>query len=144
MRLRIPFLALLTVVTVVTGFRQDPWTRQVRRQLDAVRDEMNLGGFALTHDPFVGSLDEGEEEDLTVELDAGTEYYLIGACDEDCTDVDLALYAPSGGKLDEDVETDDFPVVRVKPARSGTYRVRASMASCSAEPCRYGVGVYGN
>lgn len=138
----IPFLLL--AVAVSTGFRQDPWVKQVREQLDAIRDEMNLSGFALTHTPFVGSLDDAEHEDLTVELEAGAEYYLMGACDEDCSDVDLALYNRSGGLVAEDVEEDDYPVLRLEPARAGTYTIRATMAACSEEPCRYGVGVYGN
>jgi hypothetical protein len=138
----VPFLLLVVVVS--TGFRQDPWAKQVREQLDAIRDEMNLGGFALTHTPFVGSLDDAEYEDLTVELEAGTEYYLMGACDEDCSDVDLALYNRSGGLVAQDVEEDDYPVLRLEPTRAGTYTIRATMAACSEEPCRYGVGVYGN
>ncbi|MEW5928137.1 MAG: hypothetical protein AB1941_11680 [Gemmatimonadota bacterium] len=141
-RALLPFLLLVVVVS--TGFRQDPWAKQVREQLDAILDEMNLSGFALTHDPFVGSLDDAESEDLTVELEAGTEYYLVGACDEDCSDVDLALYNRSGGLVGQDVEEDDYPVLHVEPARAGTYTIRATMAACSEEPCRYGVGVYGN
>lgn len=137
-------LALGLALVASTGFRQDPWARQVRDQLDAMRDQLNLSGFALTHSPFIGSLDDDETERLTVELQAGTEYYIIGACDTDCSDLDLRLFNRSGGKIDEDIEDDDYPVMHVTPARSGSYRVDATMATCSAEPCRYGVGVYGN
>jgi hypothetical protein len=31
----------------------------------------------------------------------------------------------------------------VTPSRSATYRVKVTMAKCSAEPCRFGVGVFG-
>ncbi len=137
-------LALGLVVVVSTGFGQDPWSRQVRQQLDVALDRMSVDGYALTHDPFIGSLGEGESEDLSLQLEAGVEYYIIGACDADCSDVDLALYDRSGAMIDRDIEEDDVPVLRVKPARSGTYRVEATMAACSSEPCRYGVGVYGD
>lgn len=136
-------LALGFTLAVSTGFRQDQWASQVRRQLDAVRDRMNLNGFALTHAPFIGQLDDSESETVQVQLDAGTEYYIIGACDNDCSDVDLQLRTRSGSVITQDIAADDYPVLRVTPARGGTYLVRATMAECSAEPCRFGIGVYG-
>ena len=137
-------LSLATAAAFGTGFVQDPWAQQVRRQLDEVRDRMNARGFARTHDPFVGSLNDGQAERLTVQLDAGTEYLIIGACDNDCSDLDLELYNRTGGMIAQDIQADDIPVLRVEPSRSGSYQVRAIMAECSREPCRYGVGVYGD
>jgi hypothetical protein len=32
----------------------------------------------------------------------------------------------------------------VSPSGSGTYRVEVRMATCSVEPCYFGVGVWGN
>jgi hypothetical protein len=41
------------------------------------------------------------------------------------------------------VEVDDYPVVEVVVTGSGTFRLEVGMADCAAEPCSYGVGVYG-
>ena len=91
-----------------------------------------------------GSLDAGDEETHSVSLQAGNRYMMVGACDNDCSDLDLRLYDPNDNQVDVDIELDDTPVVEVSPSRSGTYRVEAVMVSCSTEPCFYGVGVYGS
>ncbi|HKQ41084.1 MAG TPA: hypothetical protein VJT79_01285, partial [Pseudonocardia sp.] len=59
-------------------------------------------------------------------------------------DFDLRIYDPAGRMVDEDVLTDDTPVLEVSPSRTGTYTIRAIMTTCSSEPCRYGIGVYGS
>jgi hypothetical protein len=33
--------------------------------------------------------------------------------------------------------------VSVEPNRSGVFKVKVTMARCSAEPCRYGIGIFG-
>jgi hypothetical protein len=48
----------------------------------------------------------------------------------------------SGREVDKDVELDDYPAVSVSPERDERYTVRAIMAACKAEPCRYGFGVF--
>lgn len=123
---------------------QDPWLALVQEQLQAASSAVQSEGFASTHDVVTGRLAEGEAEEIEVELDAGIDYVVLGVCDQDCSDVDLVLRDPAGNVVDNDVATDDVPVVAVSPTRTGTYTVEVHMAACSAEPCRYGVAVYGN
>jgi hypothetical protein len=75
-------------------------------------------------------------------LNAGERYVVAAACDRDCSDVDLQLLSPAGWEIDSDFLSDDEPIVYATPARSGTYRIRVSMASCSVEPCEYFAGVF--
>ena len=56
--------------------------------------------------------------------------------------MDLRLYDPDGDEIDSDVGDDDWPVVKVASARSGTYTIKVVMASCSTDPCYYGVGAF--
>jgi hypothetical protein len=42
-----------------------------------------------------------------------------------------------------DLESDDVPLVQVTPLKGGTFRLRVIMATCTAAPCRYGIGVWG-
>jgi hypothetical protein len=122
---------------------QDEWTQQVRRMLQQAGHTFEERGYSMTHQIFTGSLNNRTNEFVTVRLDIGTAYALMGACDTDCSDLDLTLYDAAGNQVSQDVEMDDFPIVSVTPTRTGTYRVKVTMATCSAEPCRYGVGVFG-
>jgi hypothetical protein len=121
----------------------DQWSQQVVRLLNQAASMATDQGMRRTHSPYIGSLREGATSGHTLQLNRGTSYSLIGVCDNDCSDLDLRLFDSSGREVAADVLTDDTPVVNVTPRRSGTYTVRAIMTSCSSEPCRYGIGVYG-
>ena len=119
------------------------WERQVSDQLRRYGNVLSDKGYQLSHEIKTGSLGDDENEYFSLELDGGTSYALLGVCDEDCTDVDLRLFDADGNEVDSDVETDDYPVVEVRPGRSARYRVKVIMATCSTSPCFYGVGVFG-
>jgi len=135
---------LCTVAATTRAVAQDEWTRQVSRLLDAAAQTATSRGLSRTHQPFIGSLNERANEAHTLQLSAGTSYQIVGVCDNDCTDFDLRLYDPRGRMVAEDVLTDDTPVLSVTPGATGTYTLRAIMTTCSSEPCRYGIGVYGS
>ena len=135
--------SLFLTTTAAAPRQQDEWVAQVRRILQNYGRALESRGYSLTHNIFTGSLDKGENEFVSVRLDIGTEYQLMGACDTDCSDLDLVLYDSNGREIDNDLQMDDYPVVSVTPSHSGTYRVKVIMANCTAEPCRYGIGVFG-
>jgi len=122
---------------------QDEWTQQVRRILQSVAQTYEDEGYSMTHDLYTGSLNEGQSATVTITLNIGTDYQLMGVCDTDCSDIDAILYDPKGNEVDRDVLDDDAPIVSVTPSRTGTYQVRVTMISCSAEPCRFGIGAFG-
>jgi hypothetical protein len=136
-------LSLLGVTSRAQA-QPDQWTRQVGALLDQAASVATSNGLRRTHTPYIGSLREDATAGHTLQLDAGVRYQLIGVCDNDCSDFDLRLFDPQGRMVAEDVLTDDTPVLSVTPNRGGTYTVRAIMTSCSSEPCRYGIGVYGS
>jgi hypothetical protein len=133
----------VTGVLVAAAPPQDRWEQQVRTLLQRASNTTAEGGYVATHDPYMGSLREGQNNSWTVRLNAGTEYRIVGVCDNDCSDIDLKLFNPAGTMVSEDIETDDVPVLSITPPASREYTVRAIMATCKANPCRYGVGVYG-
>ncbi|HEV7590482.1 MAG TPA: hypothetical protein VGO40_20395 [Longimicrobium sp.] len=131
----------------VTGRAQaqpDQWSRQVSALLDQAASVATSNGLRRTHTPYIGSLRENATASHTLQLNGGVRYQLVGVCDNDCSDFDMRLYDPQGRMVAEDVLTDDTPVLSVTPGRGGTYTVRGIMTSCSSEPCRYGIGVYGS
>jgi hypothetical protein len=124
------------------GSEGDRWEAVVRTQLTTAGQQYQNQGFTMSHEIFMGQLNDDANESLTIPLDGGTRYRLVGACDQDCSDVDLTIYAPDGSEVDADLENDDHPRLTVTPSESGRYRVKVTMSACTANPCRYGVGVW--
>ncbi len=142
MKLRLLALAAVVVATGAAA-QQDAWTIQVRRQLQEFGSRFEDRGYHMTHRIYTGALDDGASATVELSLDIGTEYQIVGACDEDCTDLDFVLFDGSGREVDSDLLEDDYPVVGVTVTRSGAFSLRVNMADCSEEPCRYGIGVFG-
>lgn len=107
--------------------------------IDAAAETYFENGFRYGGFTHEGSLDDGGSERLTVRLGAGADTQLIGACDTDCSDLDLTLYDSSGKEVDSDLQPDDFPIVSIHPARNATYTILVQMVECSADPCRYAI-----
>jgi len=125
------------------GGSGDQWTATVLRQLSTVDGLARNEGMSRLGNPLVGSIAASSSTTLQVNLNAGRRYRLFGVCDNDCSDLDLTLVDPSGTTVAQDVETDDVPIVVHTAQRTGSYRVRVTMARCSVSPCRYGVSLYG-
>jgi hypothetical protein len=121
---------------------QDEWEAQVGRILAQASAQYEQRGYHPSHAVHTGALNNGAGEDVTVPLEAGVQYQIVGVCDTDCTDLDLRLVNPDGVDVDSDAQADDLPIVSVTPSRAGSYRIHVVMAACSAEPCRYGLGIY--
>lgn len=127
----------------VSAAAQSRWEDQVNDQIKRASSILEDKGYSRTHDPYTGSLREGENEYLTVTLHAGTTYALLGVCDNDCHDIDFRLYDADDNEVDSDTQSDDVPIVRVTPSETMRYRLKVIMVSCKTSPCFYGVGVFG-
>jgi hypothetical protein len=84
----------------------------------------------------------GDGYSQTVQLEHGKSYIFQGACDQDCSDVDLEVLDAGGASVGQDVATDDRPHVAVNNPRTGEYRVRVWLAQCEVEPCYVGLRGY--
>lgn len=88
------------------------------------------------------ALDEGETDDTTVyTLTGGRSYIVFGVCDEDCEDVNLAMYDSAGKLVAEDTEEDDQPAMVITVRKTGKYTLEVTMATCANEPCFYGINI---
>ena len=77
-----------------------------------------------------------------VNLSGGTSYRLLGACDDDCSNLDIELIdARTGSVVASDSAPNDFPVVNFAPPQGGAYTIRLIMRACSEAPCYAGVRV---
>ncbi|MET0181456.1 MAG: hypothetical protein ABW199_01075 [Caulobacterales bacterium] len=101
------------------GFRQEQGARDFVRQL-------RLDGGAL----------------WPLQLQAGVTYRVFAVCDNDCSDVDLEVYDPSGAFVGRDISTTDIPYVEVTPTAAGQYMARIWLAACESEPCYVAARLY--
>ena len=91
---------------------------------------------------LVGMLPRGGTVVVEANLRAGVRYTVVGVCDTDCVDLDLRVHAPDGDEvLDEDVSTDDVPVLTFTATRDGPHPVAVIMAECRADLCYFAVRV---
>lgn len=127
------------VAVLAAGVTVSAQTSGIFRRIST---ELGTTGYSRVGAPFKGWLDSGESTIFTTWLSSGEEYAIAGACDRDCSDVDLELFSPSGIELSRDLASDDEPMVFTTPTRSGRYQVRVTMARCSREPCEYVAGVF--
>lgn len=128
-----------------TAVRADnsQYVYEVGGQLARAAIASGLGGYTLTHEPFIDLLTHGRSDYITINLRAGTSYGIVGVCDRDCRDLDIALYDSYGNLIASDLQDDDIPFIRINPNHSGSYRVRVDMAKCNTNSCYYGIGAFG-
>ena len=138
----LPCLVIAVLLVPAAATAQNQWQRTVRSQVSEHGDFLSSRGYSMSGDVFDGNLKNNYYEDLTIKLQPGTSYAFMGVCDQDCRDIDLRLFDPDGDEVASDVRNDDWPIVSVMPSYTGTYTLRVEMASCSKDPCYYGIGVY--
>ena len=143
MKVRHALLALvLGAVSASAAHAQNTYQTQIANQFASLMPMMTQRGYAPVGERMMGSLNDDGDESILVSLTAGTHYVIVGACDNDCSDVDLQVFNNQGTKLGEDMETDDKPVVEITPSYTGQFRVKVLMATCRTNPCYYGVQVF--
>ena len=140
-------LAAISVICFLTPTavraNNSKYVYDIGRQLIRVAAAAGLGGYTRTHKPFIDKLADNHSDNITINLRAGTSYGIVGVCDRDCRDLDIALYDRAGNRIASDFKNDDTPFIRINPNRSGAYRIRVIMANCKTNPCYYGVGAFG-
>jgi hypothetical protein len=112
-------------------------TEGVRSYLQAVEGQIGIPKHETIADVIV-PMQPGADHLWNVDLNGGTTYTFVGACDDDCTNIDFELIAPQGGVVASDLLEDDFPVASFTPQANGTYIARLSMRNCGVAPCYAG------
>lgn len=130
--------SLLLTTTVQSG----EYTDQVKAQFALVRMVAQNEGWRETHDNMFGNLRSGQTKTYNLTLRSGMSYKLIGACDNDCSDLDLFLYR-DGVKVADDAKTDGLPIVEFNPRRTRQFKLKARMYTCRRNPCYYGIMILG-
>lgn len=124
--------------------QMDPASQQIlMQQLQQAEQIAAQQGFQLVGQPFAGALVQGQSWNVPAQLMAGYEYRVIGVCDQNCRDMDMAVYDESGATIAQDNAQDDHPVVAVAPVATGNFTIQAQMFQCTGQPCYYALALYG-
>ena len=135
-------LALTGATSVLAATYADQVVENLQTRYDYWRDRGD-GWTRLPDLRDTGMLREGANGTVTYTLVKGNTYKIVGACDNDCNDIDFTLRDDGSNLIDSDTETDDIPFVEVTPIRTGTFTLKTSMVKCSnSVGCDYGVDVY--
>jgi hypothetical protein len=137
------FLGTIISATAANTIAAQDYTAQVRQQLDRLQSALQGRGYKETHDRKYGRINVSAVESYRVTLRQGWEYVFYGACDEDCSDLDIIIYDSNNNEVAKDNDNSDVPIVRIAPNRTGEYHIRVRMYRCSTNPCVYGVGTVG-
>lgn len=136
-------LGVLATTLMIGLAHADRFDDNVRDQLLRVRTSASWEGYRETHSESLYAMGQGQSHSFGLTLRSGTTYKIVGACDNDCSDLDLVLYDENGNEIDRDDLIDSMPIVEVRPRRTARFRLVAKMHECSAEPCSFGVAVLG-
>lgn len=121
-----------------------------RRQLEALVGQYldhaaqnGARGFTRTAgiNDAIAPLQPRGQHDFSANLRGGVSYRIIGACDNECTDLDLELRDAAGAVVASDVAPTDFPIVNITPPADGAYSVRIILKTCTIAPCYVGARV---
>lgn len=131
-------MALACAVLMPISAQADDWHKQVRMYLVEIETELESEGYSLLQKYHIDDMYEDSSKESGYYFEAGTEYIVVGACDNDCSDIDMWIYDENRNEIDDDVSDDDVPIVRVTPRRSGIFYVKTKMYNCDAGPCSFG------
>lgn len=138
---RILFLAAFLACAAAGGvLAQDEWTRGASNQLYLVLSRDGREGGRLLSQPATGVLYAEGMAEQTVRLEAG-EHVIVGTCEAGC-DLDVRAYDDAGRPVAADTDEHAHSLADLRVEHAGTYRVRAVMAACATEPCRFAAGVF--
>jgi hypothetical protein len=111
--------------------------------------QMRQQQFAAGMNPVMpvarGTLATSGTQNYSVPLQAGHCYKIIGVGGVGVQDLDLKIFDPANTQVDQDIATDNFPVIGLQrplcPAAAGQYRLEVVMYTGQGE---FGVQVFGN
>lgn len=135
-------LLLVSVSTLMAQSRQT-----VISQIEFATSIFTEDGFFVDRTPAgsdmtIGLLNHESRAYLEIRLEEGRDYVISGACDEDCSDLDLQLLSSSGDLINQDIDLDDVPILSFSPTSTGSYLLGIIMADCDTEICYFGYRIF--
>lgn len=129
-------LAVAVLVAAEPAAAQD-YDRQVRGYLEHGLAAHAVEGYApeRTVPDLIVPLQLDRPFLWSVFLRQGVAYRVYGACDDNCSDLDMEIYGADGRLVDRDAAPDDTPYVQLTPSETGRHYVRLWLYACTAGSC---------
>jgi hypothetical protein len=109
----------------------------VRAKADSRDENLRKVGTVLT-----GYLGVDDEVSLPLEITGAHEALVIGACDQQCSDLDLRIVTASGRTLEVDDDPDAIPRIHVDLDAPTTLTLKVRMSRCSSGRCAFAIAQY--
>jgi len=132
--------AMVALATRPADAKAQEHAELVWKQLNTAFTTVNRDGYGSLN-YIIGRMGEGKTDSWTLNFEKGTTYKIIGACDKDCSDVDIEIMDGSE-VLARDLLADDAPIVSFTPKASSQLRIKVTMVKCADEPCFFGFGIF--
>ena len=117
------------------------YTRQATVRMLAFAALVEDNGYVYTDHSLVGALAPDGVDVEDVLLQRG-EYLAVGSCDDDCVDLDLAIFDSSGDEVAADRSVDADSVVSFEVHRPAVFTLGVHMVDCVATDCVYFVKLF--
>jgi hypothetical protein len=115
------------------------YAQQVWSQLQKMRE---VYSEATLQNYIIGHLADDRSDSWTLGFAAGATFVLGGACDTDCSDLDIIVKDEAGNIIAKDDTDDDVPIVRFTTKAAARYTIELKMYECSTSTCYFGFGVF--
>ncbi len=113
--------------------------------VDRIHDFLeSASGFHLLGTINDGVLKSGQSMAIRATLFEGSDYMVVGYCDDACTNLDLTLFDPSGKEVQADRLPDSEPILTITTEVSGDYVIQVDTGECSVDGCEIAVGILGS
>ncbi|MBU1384691.1 MAG: hypothetical protein KKG14_08570 [Alphaproteobacteria bacterium] len=113
----------------------DAWLTETFRELERRQPELSA------IESYRVDLAEGRRSRFTFNARAGSVYLVVGLCADNCTNLDIEVFAGSSS-VGSDVLPDQLPTFGFVATTSGPHTVEVAMTACTAAACRAGAKVY--
>ncbi len=145
MKFRVGCIATVISASLVGTLQaqQDRWDRQVDSALQRSNRTLASQGYRASGQAKYGLLFLDESSKLEFPVSGKGDFLVVGACDRDCTGLQLVIANATGYEIDAARGPGNTPVVKVSaPMTPGSYRVKVTLSGCRVSPCRFGVAPF--
>jgi hypothetical protein len=139
-------ITLLLGATVVgTAIAQQLTNEQkaVICKLKTQVEQQQAKGNKLVFVPLLGKVRNQVQTPFRAILHPNVDYTFIGACDENCQDLNLVLKDLNGQVMAFSKNPEGLPIIAFTPTSESEYQIIATPGECSiAEGCSFGMGIF--
>lgn len=92
--------------------------------------------------PFMGELEDGASEVVTVKVDPSTYTFITLICGPSCEEISGAALDADGVEIAKAPRSDYDAVIQLPPGNGDTVQVRVNMDSCDWDGCPYAIQTF--